>query len=191
MVLYLSLYIELTYKVAGVKAPLLWTDLIPKTCFTGRGNPGILHRHGENMKNPNPEPFLWGKSGNVNVQMMGGGHLFSPKMVYICVFTVCNVCGLLGLSRNISLKLIVECLRSEGGRRSGPRLTTSAVQELKLWDSVSLHALMGLALCCYDYLSWMDLISIWWGLGLRMGGGGRWLQSEMSPHGPGLKTGSF
>lgn len=29
--------------------------------------------------------------------------------------------------------------------------------------------LAGLALCCYDYLSWMDLNSIWWGLELGVG----------------------
>lgn len=58
----------------------------------------------------------------------------------------------------------------------------------------SCHALMGLALCCYDYLSWMDLISIWWGLGLRVGwsGGSRCLSSRRVASLRGdWKTGSF
>lgn len=55
----------------------------------------------------------------------------------------------------------------------------------------SCHALMGLALCCYDYSSWMDLISTWWGLGLRVG----WREpsplSRKVASRPGIENGKF
>lgn len=57
----------------------------------------------------------------------------------------------------------------------------------------SCHALMGLALCCCDYLSWMDLISIWWGLELRVGrsGGSHCLLSGRVSSQPGIENRKF